>query len=550
MIARGSTLVMAFWLCAPIMALGEDSATFHHDIPSYVEQAREAGIAHVYDGPFEYFVGGGAAGFDCNGDRKPDLLIAGGTNPTALYVNRSKVGGQLQFETKPFDLSPRDLARVTGAYPVDIDNDRITDVMLLRVGENILLRGEGDCTFSKANSLFAFDGGREWSTGFSATWEAGNDHPTLAVGNYIDRSAPGSPWGTCSPNELLRPAGGKADYSQKRLLEPGYCSLSMLFTDWNNSGTADLRITNDRQYYRGGEEQLWSVPPGRPARAFRSGDGWQRLQIWGMGIASADLDNDGRPEFALTSMGDTKLQTLDEEAEEDRPVYRDMAFERGATAHRPYLGDTNKPSTGWHSQFADVNNDGRLDLFIAKGNVEAMPDFAAHDPDNLLMGTESGRFHEVGGEAGIALETKGRGGLVMDFNHDGMLDLLVVNRGQNVSLFRNRGVARGGNPEPMGNWLAVELDNGDTNPAAIGARIVAKTGNISQTRTIKIGGGHASGQIGFAHFGVGTAERVTLRIRWPDGAWSHEYRVFANHFVVIRKGDADARLWYPPPTRQ
>ena len=42
-------------------------------------------------------------------------------------------------------------------------------------------------------------------------------------------------------------------------------------------------------------------------------------------------------------------------------------------------GEDHKPSTGWHSQFADINNDTLTDLFIAKGNVQAMPDFASFD---------------------------------------------------------------------------------------------------------------------------------------------------------------------------
>src|SRR5690606_25508720 len=100
----------------------------------------------------------------------------------------------------------------------------------------------------------------------------------------------------------------------------------------------------------------------------------------------------------------------------------------GTTAHRPYTGEDRRPSTGWHSKFDDVNNDSNIDLFIAKGNVEQMPEFAAFDPDNLLLSDFSGRFHEKGDAAGIALPTKGRGAVIEDFNADGMLDILVVNR--------------------------------------------------------------------------------------------------------------------------
>ena len=148
----------------------------------------------------------------------------------------------------------------------------------------------------------------------------------------------------------------------------------MLFTDWNRSGRPSLRVTNDRHYHRGGEEQLWHFDAGTLPRLYSRRDGWQKVVIWGMGIASADLNADGFPEYALTSMGDTKLQQLELDSFEENgwPQYRDIAYENSATAHRPYTGEDLKPSTGWHAEFDDVNNDGLHDLFIAKGNVEQL----------------------------------------------------------------------------------------------------------------------------------------------------------------------------------
>ena len=518
------------------------------DIPDLLEQAAAAGIDHRYTGPWEHFVGGGAAAFDCNDDRLPDLAVAGGSSPSVVYVNRSATGGALKFEPRTDAIPAAISKKVTGLYPLDIDNDGTTDLVVLRVGENAILKGGPDCSFTKANRAIAFDGGRDWTTAFAATFEPGHPFPTLAFGNYVDRSAPGSPWGTCHDNLLLRPGddGETPDYSEPQILSPGHCALSILFTDWNRSGTPALRITNDRQYYRDGQEQLWRLEPDRPARPYRTADGWKRVQIWGMGIAEADLDADGYPEYALTSMGDTKLQTLDEEAEENRPIYRDMAFEKGATAHRPYAGDDLKPSTGWHAEFADFNNDGRQDLFIAKGNVEQMPDFAAYDPDNLLLGRFDGKYFEAGEQAGIALDRRGRGAVITDFNMDGLLDLAVVNREAPLSLFRNQGTRTGFGHRPMGNWLAVELQQDGANRNAVGATLSVKSGNETRIRKAQVGGGHASGRLGFLHVGTGTAERAEIRIKWPDGAWSQPYRVFANNFVVIRRDAENALYWYPP----
>ena len=528
--------------------------TFSGDVPLYQESAQQAGIEHRYAGPWEYFVGGGVSSFDCNGDRLPELFFAGGERPAALYLNRSQPEGELRFERS--QQTTLALSGVTGSYPLDIDNDGFLDLVVLRVGSNQLFKGEADCRFKPANAIWKFDGGTAWSTAFSATFEIGNAYPTLAVGNYVDRTAPGSPWGTCDDNQLYRPAemtstdstqSSGPEYSNKQSLSPGYCALSMLFTDWNKNGTDALRITNDRHYYRGGEEQLWRMDAGRYPRLYGRGDGWQPLVIWGMGIAETDLDADGYPEYALTSMGDTKLQVLDlqQAIDENRPAYEDMAWTRGATAHRPYTGSDLKPSTGWHAEFDDVNNDGRQDLFIAKGNVENMQDFARYDPDNLLMGTFDQRFSEQGHAAGVALDTRGRGAAVVDLDADGLLDIVVVNRNDNVSLFHNKGMQHNSTTRAAGNWLKVELQQDGSNRNAIGARLSVKTGNHVQSRRVQVGGGHASGSAGFVHIGLGVAERATVRVQWPDGQWSAPYKLFANRHVLLRRDQDHALQWFP-----
>jgi hypothetical protein len=534
-------LLLAAALLAAAPALAADA-------PRMREEAAEAGISHVYDGPWEHFVGGGVAVFDCDGDRRPDLLFAGGANPAQLYANRSPTAGPLRFEPRPLPLSGREATGATGAYPLDIDDDGFLDVALLRVGRSLILKGGPDCAFTVADRGLGVEV-EGWTTAFAAAWEEGATRPTLAFGRYVDRAAPGAPWGTCAENLLVRPEPGPGPL---RFAEPvpfdGACALSMLFTDWANDGRLSLRVSNDRQYHIDRSDQLFRIEPGRPPRAFAAADGWRRLTIWGMGIAEADLDADGFPEYALTSMGDTRLQRLDRAEGEDRPAYADIALERGATAHRPYAGGDIRPSTGWHAAFADVNNDARLDLYIAKGNVESMPDFAAFDPDNLLIGGHDGRFVERGAEAGIALDRRGRGAGLADFNSDGLLDLVVVNRGGPVSLFRNLGAPKavGAGEGPMGNWIAVELRQPAPNRHAVGARLSVRIGNEVIERRVQVGGGHASGALGWVHLGLATAPRAEVRVRWPDGEWSHAFRVPANQFAVIERGRDAPRFWLPP----
>ncbi|MFK7792966.1 MAG: CRTAC1 family protein [Devosiaceae bacterium] len=463
---------------------------------------------HVYAGGWEHFVGGGLAAFDCNGDDLPELYAAGGENPSQLFLNTSQRGEQLRFEASTPDTLA--LTGVIGAYPLDIDNDGALDLVILRVGENQLMQGLGNCAFAPFTAL-GFDGGDAWTTAFSATWESDQSLPTLAFGNYVDRTNQDGPFEACDENELLRPEGDT--YGAAIILEPGFCALSMLLTDWGRQGRADLRVSNDRHYYvRGGEEQMWAM--GATPRLYGPQDGWNSHQLWGMGIAARDLDGDGLSEVYLTSMGDQRLHVIDPQS--GAPSFNDAPFAVGATAHRPYTGGDGRPSTGWHAAFGDVQNDGWADLFVAKGNVEQMPGSAMDDPNNLLLGQPgSMAFLEVGLEAGIATMHRSRGAVLMDLNLDGLEDLAVTNRGAALELYQNTTA----NP---GAWLQVQLSQPAINRFAVGAFVDVRAGERQWSQEITVGGGHAGGVAGALHFGLGDFERVELRVTWPDGqigAW-------------------------------
>lgn len=509
--------------------------------PLFVDETVASGVAQRFDGPDLYQVGGGVAVFDCNDDGKPDLYLAGGANPASLYRNEAAVGGTLRF-SEVHDAAT-DLTGVIGAYPIDIDGDGLIDIMALRAGENVLLRGLGDCRFERANEAFGLEGLDGDTTAFSATWESGSTLPTLAVGHYLTIGPDGESTAPCADSAILRPDPGATRYDGPTALRPGYCTLSMLFSDWDRSGRRDLRVTNDRHYYSDGMDQLWRVAPGEPLRAYTGDDGWVAMQIWGMGIASADITGDGYPEVYLTSQGDNKLQTLT--AGPSQPMFRDIALRRGVTATTPFTGGDPLPSTAWHPEFADVNNDGFTDLFVSKGNVGAQPDYAKRDPSNLLLGSPTGTFTEAAEAAGIVSYERGRGAALADFNLDGLLDLVLVNYGGDTILWRNAGSGTASNPEAMGHWLAAAVEQPGPNRNAIGAWLEARIGDQTVLRELTIGGGHAGGQLGWQHLGIGLADSADIRVHWPDGelgAWVH---VQASEFAIIERNATAARRWLP-----
>jgi len=472
--------------------------------------------AHIYDGDWTHFVGGGVAVFDCNGDDLPDVFAAGGANRATLLVN----DGAFTFE--PATIPP--LTRVTGAYPLDINGDGFTDLLVLRAGPNVVLRGASDCAFSDATAAWNVPVADQWSTAFTAWWDGGGQ-PTMAVGNYVDRADPDGPFGACDTHEILRPARPSANTNRQNAdqitapssetfrfdstpLAPGFCSLSMLAAR-DARGRPTLRISNDRHYYvRDGHEQMWDI---QERRFLGPQDGWDMVSLWGMGIASRDVTADGRDEVMLTSMGDQLLQLAQPDG-----TYTRAPFDIGTYAQRPHTGGDGRPSTGWHAEFGDMDNDGRADLFIAKGNVDQMPGMATRDPNNLLMQTANGTFIETADTAGIATFERSRGAALADFDLDGRLDLIVVNRRAPLELYRNV------TPD-TGHWLRVDLQQNDGNRDAIGAVVTVQTDLQTQTVQRVIGGGHAGGQLLPLHFGLGDADSATVSVTWPDGSKTQHF---------------------------
>ena len=171
--------------------------------------------------------------------------------------------------------------------------------------------------------------------------------------------------------------------------------------------------------------------------------------------------------------------------------------------------------------------------------METVNFVADADPNNLLIQQPDGTFREGAKEAGVLSYELGRSGALVDLNLDGRLDLVVTNRFARAEVWRNAG-------ESTGNWLALKLEMSGGNVNAVGCWIEVKAAGRMQRREVTVGGGHAGGQWGWQHFGLGSAEAAKVRIQWPGGGWGPWMKADANRYSVIERGASRLTSWEPP----
>ena len=140
---------------------------------------------------------------------------------------------------------------------------------------------------------------------------------------------------------------------------------------------------------------------------------------------------------------------------------------------------------------------------------------------------------------------RARGAALVDLNLDGLLDLVVVNRVEPVSVWRNVGA---GTPMRRRRWAtgsACVSSQPAPNVDAIGAWVEVRVGDRTTSREVTVGGGHAGGQLGWLHFGLGDATEAEVRVQWPDGEVGPWMTVPANGFAIIERGAPEATPWDP-----
>ncbi|MEO5939632.1 MAG: ASPIC/UnbV domain-containing protein, partial [Candidatus Limnocylindrales bacterium] len=133
------------------------------------------------------------------------------------------------------------------------------------------------------------------------------------------------------------------------------------------------------------------------------------------------------------------------------------------------------------------------------------------------------------------------------FNLDGLLDLVVVHLGAPVRIWRNVGAGTADAPVAMGHWVEVRVVDGERpNRDAIGGWLDVRVNGATTRREITVGGGHAGGQLGWIHAGLGAASSAEVRVEWPDGEVGPWIPVAAGQFVDVARGSPSAVPWTPP----
>ena len=179
-----------------------------------------------YTGGWEHFVGGGLAVFDCDGDERVDVFAAGGASAPALWRNTS-VTGTISFAPLPRPCaSPIQLALIRWISPMTA----CWTVVVLRVGPDVLLQGDGACGFAPT-TLPELTFEDQWSTAFSAIWEGGQCPANHGVrGTMLTALILTARFEACDTNALMRPDGTATRACR---WPPGFCPLSMLMSDWS-----------------------------------------------------------------------------------------------------------------------------------------------------------------------------------------------------------------------------------------------------------------------------------------------------------------------------
>ncbi|MGH0034155.1 MAG: FG-GAP-like repeat-containing protein [Myxococcota bacterium] len=460
--------------------------------------------------------GTGAAVGDYDGDGDLDVYLLGHLNePNRLFRNDLDQGPAGFTDVTPPVLADLGLSRV--AHFADLDGDGDPDLVLLNdhddqpapVSEAKLFRNDGGNTWTDVTLGSGFEPVGFLRHGATIADYDGDGRLDIYVTNW-GGTLGGGPAPLPGSNRLYRNIGALRFEDVTDSVGLGSVALNSctpVFADFDDDGDPDLYVALD-----------WF------ANRFFRNDGGTFVEIGAaigadhvgndMGLAVGDADGDGDLDvystnitdpldaFSLPNQGNVFLEN--QLAQTGSLSFVDRAAALG-------VEDT---GWGWGTQFADLENDGDLDLLAVSGFEEVVQ---GELPDSLPMSETPNVVFESDGaggytrlvSSGFELTDDARGLVSFDYDRDGDLDVLVTNHAEPVRLFENQSTGQG-------SWLTVRLS---PDPLAIGATVHATVGAVSRRRDVLAGQSYLVGTPSEVHFGLGAAAQVDqLRVVWADGS--------------------------------
>lgn len=437
----------------------------------------------------------GCAWGDYNNDGHLDLFVSNfGTPFNYLYRN----DGNGSFTRITTGAIATDDTNSEGAAWADYDNDGNLDLFVAvgLGGNDLLYRNNGDGSFTKiASGPVVQSGGNSRGCAWG---DYDNDgHVDLFVANEQGQ------------NNFLFHNSGDGTFTKitsGNIANDGGASYGCAWGDYDSDGFLDLFVANLNQnnflYHNDRDGTFTPITSGR---IVSDGEASQ-------GCAWGDYDNDGLLDLFVANRNQRNF------------LYHNdgngtfTAITNGAVV--------NDVGYSWGPAWADYDNDGFLDLFVANG-----PPNGPGQNDFLYRNNGDGTFTRITTASVASDAAIGDGCAWGDYNNDGFPDLFVTNLNDQDNLFyRNNGNSN--------NWLTVRCVGRLSNRSAIGTKVRLKSmaGDQSrwQMREISGGGGYGSQNAPYAYFGLGSATNIErVRLEWPSGLVQELHAVAPNQSLTV-----------------
>jgi hypothetical protein len=546
---------------APPPASAKTQVCKDRPIPQLVDITQKAGItfSHLSAPEKKYIVesmAGGVIVIDYDRDGWPDLYF---TNAPMVSQALNGVAARGALYHNNHDGTFTDVTDKAGvATPCfamggavgDYNNDGWPDLFITCLGQNVLYRNNGDGTFTDVTKQAGLANASSWSAGAAFGDYDGDGFVDLMVSGYVDFHLDDLPgFGKtptckyrgidvqCGPRGLKGASdhlyhnngdGTFTDVSKAAGVDDpgGYYGLTVIWADFDNSGRPDIYVANDSTpnflYKNEGNGKFSEI--GLESGTAVSADGSEQGS---MGVAVGDYTHAGVPSLAVTNFADEYTTLYRNLGKYD---FRDVSYEAGvALAVLPWVK--------WGIVFADLDNDGWLDLFSVAGQVypqvDSLPSGARYrQPKNLFMNLGNGAFCDAAKQAGPALQEPrvSRGVAIADLDNDGNVDLVIEDLDGAPMVLHNNGI-------PGTHWVSFELQGTKSNRLALGARVKVVAGGMAQTEEVRSGGGYLSQHDLRLHFGLAKSTKIdSVEIRWPSGKVETLTNLEADQFYSVLEG--------------